>query len=200
MSRLFPFWPRVTAMMSAPAGPGGPADWNTLLNKPAAFPPASHNHDAAYAAAAHTHAGLPVLARLAADAAGNSSNVTFTSLFTVPVLAGEVWSVEAVIYFVSAAATTGLVLQLDTPGSPAFTQLVLDTQETAIAGRYVPSAANAALVGTAAVASPAVNVAYLTGTVENGANAGNLVLKYRSEVNASAVTAKRGSFARFTKH
>lgn len=34
---------------------GGAADWDTITNKPATFPPDTHNHDAAYAAAGHVH-------------------------------------------------------------------------------------------------------------------------------------------------
>lgn len=145
----------------------------------------------------HTHAGLTTLARVNADVQ-NSSNSSFTNLFTIPVLANEVWSFDCVIYFLTAAATTGIVMQADSPASPAASQISLLTLETATALRNLPGAQGVALVGTAGLAT--VLEARISGTIENGSNAGNIVIKFRSEVNASAVTVKRGSFGRFYKH
>lgn len=147
----------------------------------------------------HTHAGLPIMARIAADIA-QSSNVTFSNLFTRAILAGEIWSFEAIIYFTSAAATTGLVVQVDSPTSPTFGQCSMCAQETVTVGRYLPAAFNATMIATAAVISPAINTALVSGTLENGANGGNIVIKFRSEVNASAITVKRGSWCKFFKH
>lgn len=154
---------------------------------------------AAKAALNHTHAGLPVMGRIAADIS-QSSNVTFSNLFTQAVLTGEVWSFDAVIFFTSAAVTTGLVTQCDSPAAPTFGQCSLHVQETVTVGRYLPAAFNAVMIGTAAVIAPAINTARLTGTLEVGVNAGNLVIKFRSEVNGSAVVVKRGSLVRFYKH
>jgi tail-like repeat protein len=149
------------------------------------------------AASNHTHSGLVTMARVAADVQ-QSSGTTFSNLFTIPILANEVWSFECVIYFLTAAATTGIVLQADSPSSPAASQISLLTLETATAVRNLTGAQGVALVGTAGLAT--VLEARLSGTIENGANAGNIVIKFRSEVNASAVTVKRGSWARFIKH
>ena len=146
---------------------------------------------------AHTHAGLVNLARVNADVQ-NSSNSSFTNLFTIPILANEVWSFECYVYFLTAATTTGIVLQGDSPASPVASQLSLVTGETATAIRNLVGAQGVALVGTAGLAT--VLEARLSGTIENGSNAGNIVIKFRSEVNGSAVTVKRGSWARFYKH
>lgn len=151
------------------------------------------------AATGHTHAGLPVMGRIAADIA-QSSNTTFSNLFTQALLASEIWSFEAIIYFTSAAATTGLVVQCDSPTSPTFGQCAMNVEETVIASRYLPAAFNATMIGTAAVVTPAINVAWVSGTLENGSNAGNIVIKFRSEVNGSAITVKRGSWCKFFKH
>lgn len=151
------------------------------------------------ASTGHTHAGLPVMGRIPSDIA-QSSNVTFSNLFTQAVLASEIWSFEAIIYFTSAAITTGLVAQCDSPASPTFGQCAMCVEETVTVGRYLPAAFNATMIGTAAVVSPAINVAWISGTLENGANNGNLVVKFRSEANGSAITVKRGSWCRFFKH
>lgn len=108
------------------------------------------------------------------------------------------WSFECVLYFLTAAATTGIVLQADSPTSPAASQISFTTFETATVIRNLTGAQGVALIGTAGLAT--VLEARITGTIENGANAGNIVIKFRSEVNASAVTAKRGSWGRFYKH
>lgn len=151
------------------------------------------------AATGHTHAGLPVMGRIAADIA-QSSNTTFSNLFTQALLASEIWSFEAIIYFTSAAAATGLVVQCDSPTSPTFGQCAMCVEETVTVGRYLPAAFNATMIGTAAVVAPAINIAWISGTLENGGNAGNLVVKFRSEVNGSAITVKRGSWCKFFKH
>lgn len=147
----------------------------------------------------HTHAGLPIMGRIAADIA-QSSNVNFSNLFTRAVLAGEIWSLEAIIYFTSAATTTGLVVQCDSPAATTFGQCAMCVEETVTVGRYLPAAFNAVMTGTAAVIAPAINTAWISGTLENGVNNGNLIVKFRSEINNSAITVKRGSWCRFFKH
>lgn len=148
---------------------------------------------------AHTHAGLPVMARIAAADATQNSNVTFTNLFTRAILASEIWSFEAILYWFSAAGTTGIVTQVDAPASPAFSQLVFATGESATAWRSLTGTAGTTMVGTASAVAVII-VSYLSGTIENGPNNGNLVVKFRSEVNTSLVTVKRGSWCRFYKH
>lgn len=151
---------------------------------------------AAKAASVHTHLGIPTLLRLNADSA-QSSNVTFSNLFTQAVLANEVWAFEAIIYYLSAAVTTGIVLQVDSPASPAASQISMVTYETAILPRNLTAAQGVALVGTAGLTT--VLETRVSGLIEMGASGGNIVVKFRSEVNASAITAKRGSWARFYK-
>lgn len=151
------------------------------------------------AALVHTHAGLPVMKRVPTADATNNSNVTFVNLFTQAILAGEVWSFDGIIYWFSAAGTTGLVTQVDAPASPTFSQCLMATAESATAYRNLPAAAGAVMTGTAS-ATAAIIPAYISGTIENGANAGNIVIKFRSEVNTSLVTVKRGSWCRFYKH
>jgi len=184
------------------------SDITNLVSALAGKASSSHTHSqsditnlvsdlAGKAASVHTHAGLPVLFRLNADSQ-NSSNSSFTNIFSQAVLANEVWSFECIVYFLTAASTTGLVVQVDSPASPAASQISFTTFETATVIRNLTGAQGVALVGTAGLAT--VLEARVSGTIENGSNAGNIILKFRSEVNASAVTAKRGSWGRFYKH
>ena len=139
-----------------------------------------------------------VMAKVAADAA-QSSNVTFTNLFTQAVLASEVWSFTATIFFSAAAATTGIVTQLDTPASPTNMIFGMETDESVTTFRSLVATSSTTLTGTNS-GGATIQCAIVRGTVENGNNAGNLVLKFRSEVNGSAVTVKRGSFCAWMKH
>jgi len=140
-----------------------------------------------------------VLGHVAADVA-QSSNVTYTSLFTQAIAANERWSFTATIYYFAAATTTGLAVAVDGPASPAAAIYALDVAETATVRRMlVASALSTNLQGTASLGAT-VLVATVTGTVEAGANGGTLTLKFRSEVNASAVTVKRGSFVAWMRH
>lgn len=148
---------------------------------------------------AHTHAGLPIVARIPTADATQNSNVNFTNLFTRAILASEVWSFEAIIYWFSAAGTTGIVTQVDAPASPTFSQLMYVVGESATVWRSLSGTVGVPMVGTAS-ATAAIISAYLSGTIENGPNNGNLVVKFRSEVNTSLVTVKRGSWCRFYKH
>jgi hypothetical protein len=129
----------------------------------------------------------------------NNSNVTFTNLFTQAALAGERWSFEARIFFTAAATTTGLVTAVDAPASPTWAQFAMMTGTTATAWLTVQTPTpGTAMVGTAGLTTALV--AYVTGTVQVGANPGNIVLKFRSEINASAITVKRGSYIAWMKH
>lgn len=151
------------------------------------------------AALVHTHSGLPVMARIPTADATQSSNVTFTNLFTRAILANEIWSFEAILYWFSAAGTTGIVTQVDAPAAPTFSQLVFVTGESATAWRSLTGTVGTTMIGTASAVAVII-ASYLSGTIENGPNNGNIVVKFRSEVNASLVTVKRGSWCRFYKH
>jgi hypothetical protein len=186
------------------------SDITNLVADLAAKAAASHSHAqsditslvsdlAGKASTSHTHAGLPVMARVPTTDATNSSGTTFTTLFTQAILASEVWSFEAILYWFAAAGTTGLVTQVDAPTSPTFSQCLMATAESATAWRNLAAAAGTPMVGTAS-ATATIIPSYLSGTIENGANDGNIVIKFRSEVNTSLVTVKRGSWCRFFKH
>lgn len=150
------------------------------------------------AALAHTHSGIPSMARVTVDTA-NSSNTVFQNLFSKAVLANEIWSFEATIYFSAAAATTGLVVQVDSPTSPTASQISFVTMESVTATRNLTGAQGVALVGTASGAATVLE-ANVSGTIEVGSTPGNIVIKFRSEVSGSAITVKRGSWAKFFKH
>jgi hypothetical protein len=157
---------------------------------------------AAYSPINHTHAGSgPVVKRKTADQA-NNSNVTLQDVadLTFPVVANTSYALEFFVYFVAAATTTGPVFALNGPLLPAGVNY----------GAFVPTAAttvfnagattyDSALVASASPSTTVPHLATVTALVRNGVNAGNVALRFRSEVNASAVTIKAGSWARCTQ-
>jgi len=141
----------------------------------------------------------PTLARVPTADVVNSSQTTFTNLFTQAILASEVWSFEATVYFFSAIATTGITLQVDGPAALTYSQTTLAVNESVTTWRTISGPTGTLLTGLGSGLAN-ICVGFLSGTIENGANAGNIVIKFRSEVNTSAVTVKRGSWAKFLKH
>jgi hypothetical protein len=139
------------------------------------------------------------LYRVAANIA-NNSNVNFSALATHALAANDIVSFEGCIYFASAATTTGLVMAVDAPLAPTYMIANLWTGESATASRNLTTTVSgASLIGTAS-AGATIIAAWVSGTIENGSNSGNAVIKFRSEVNASAVTVQRGSWIKFFKH
>ena len=147
----------------------------------------------------HLATGANYFAGIVAADISQSSNSSYSNLFTKAVLANEKWVMEACLFFSAAAATTGIVVAMDAPANPAAVIYGLDSSESATTFRcLVATSAGTALVGTASAAATIIT-AFVRGTVENGPTAGNVVVKFRSEVNGSAVTVKRGSFVRWSR-
>lgn len=132
--------------------------------------------------------------RKGADQA-NSTNALAdcTGLDFPNLLAGRVYDFRFTIYFTAAAATTGLVLSVNGPASPTAVRFGADIAESVTARRVGSQAAyNAEVVGTSS-AGATVLMAQLHGTLQTNASGGTLVVRFRSEVNGSAVTILRGS-------
>lgn len=136
------------------------------------------------------------VARKSADQA-NSSNVTLANVndLSFPVAAGATYSFRFSLRFTSALATTGLALALNGPAGFTFLAAVVDMATSATARQHGSiTAYETPVVGTGSAAAAPLP-AYVYGTLVNGPNAGTLQLRFRSEVNGSAVNVLRGSFA-----
>jgi hypothetical protein len=133
------------------------------------------------------------VARLPA-ALSTTSNTSWLTLFTTTLAAQQVLSFSAELYFSSGANNTGLVTTLSGPAAPQAVIHNLVTGESLTSFRNLTASSyDTPLIGTTSAGSSVLR-AQVSGTVENGANAGTLSLRFRSEVAGTAVTVLRGSW------
>ena len=117
------------------------------------------------------------------------------------IVANAVYEVEYDLIFRAAATTTGIGLSLNGPASPTSvngTCMLIGHRGAATAGATASWGFTAYDTPTAtsiAVEATATDyVARICAVIENGANAGTLIPRFKSEVAASAVTIEVGSF------
>lgn len=141
--------------------------------------------------------GLDVT-RKPADQAISSTSLTNVTDLVFPVVANSVYSFEFLVPFSSVALTTGIGLAVSCPASPALLsyQAEIPFAADGVDATWIGSgtASGDTILSTGVVAINTVYLARLTGVLRNGANAGNLQVQARSEVNASAVTVKSGAW------
>lgn len=138
---------------------------------------------------------VPVIGRVAADVSTTSgTNYSDVTGLTFAVAANTSYSISCDLMYSTAATTTALRLAVNGPASPTAVNInsFVIASSTAFGSFYATAydSDNAFTTGGGATVYPAT----LIGTVENGANAGTLAVRIKSEVDTSAVTIKRGSF------
>lgn len=109
-------------------------------------------------------------------------------------LANTDYEFEFVIPFTTAAITTGLGLSLGGPAGFALLayKIIVPTAVAAESFRYA-NAYDSELLTTAIDAANTARLATIKGILRNGANAGNVSAKWRSEVAGSAAVIKQGA-------
>lgn len=160
--------------------------------------PAGHVHD--YAATGHTHAssGGMAVVKKAADQAFTAVALASDSHLLVPLAANADVGFEFLIVWQSAATTTGVQFALSGPAGLVELAALVEVQLTAATWQSAVHVAYDSGAVTASIdAANTRRIARIKGVVRNGANAGNLVLRCRTEVNNSAITVKRGSFVSY---
>ena len=139
------------------------------------------------------------LARLPA-ALSTDSDASWLTLFTTPLAAQQVLSFSAELYFFSDANKAGLVTTLTGPDGPEAVIHNLVTGESLTTFRNLTASSyDTPLIGTSSAGSSVLR-AQVSGTVENGATAGDLSLHFRSEVAGRTVTVLRGSWWEVLQH
>jgi hypothetical protein len=137
----------------------------------------------------------PLVVRKAADQANSTTafaDVTMSA--AMPMAASTSYSVDCHIFYITAATTTALQVALNGPAGAAAIRYDVQTATTATAVHNgTTQTAYDAVLNPATGGGSTSRRASLKGTVEN-VNAGNLVLRFRSEISTSAVTIQRGSF------
>lgn len=128
----------------------------------------------------------------AADQANSLITAVDVGDLTQALAAGTRYFFRAVVLYSAAAATTGLGLGVNGPvGSTVAAWVLIPTTATAVQNGVV-IALDGNVQGTASLGAT-VLAAVVEGTMLTGPTAGNLAIRYRSEVAGSAVTAKAGS-------
>ncbi len=118
-----------------------------------------------------------------------------------PVAANATYIFEFTVYSFSAVTSTGIALSVNGPASPTYIRYgILSTLSTSTAGGNGWNAYETAVVFGSNLAVEANSPpSTLTGYLVNGVNAGTLTLRFRSEIDTSAVTIVRGSWGRLTR-
>jgi hypothetical protein len=135
------------------------------------------------------------LYRLESDFTNSTTTQTDVTPFTVAVDANSFNMLEYELMITSAALTTGWTIGFTGPASPTyfFATCEYQTSATAWATATVQSFANFTAVLSAYVITPSIIRMRIRAQLANGANAGNINLRWASEIAASAVVIKRGS-------
>lgn len=141
---------------------------------------------------------MPPVVVLGSDQVRTLNTFANVAGLSVPVLADKDYFVEFEIIFRTAATGTGIAFAVDGPASPAavVVQGAIPTGPTA--AQFVHARAyNSGQASSGVDAANSDMFATITCVLRNGPNSGDLVLRFASEVNGSAVTVKAGSFARY---
>jgi hypothetical protein len=137
--------------------------------------------------------GGPVVARKSADQASTSTTFADVTGLTFSINASTTYSIVCELSYLTAATTTALQIALNGPASPTALRYTVQTATSATAMHNASQSAYDTVTNAASALTTALPVR-LTGTVENGPNAGTLALRMRTEVAASSVTIQRGSW------
>ena len=189
-------------------GSGGSTAWDDVTGKPTSFPPSVHSHtianvtglqealDAKQAVGADgwTRIKLTDDYSISTTAAGNIPGRAFTPA------ANTSYEFEAMLLMRTAVTTTGPRPGLTWPTGMVDGVVMIDASSTAVA-RVLANGNIAAEVVCNNTGLPNTTQSFparFVGTVIAGASpSGNVQLRLRSEVAASAVTVKAGSFLKY---
>lgn len=153
--------------------------------------------DTDYAAVGHTHAGQPTTVVLGSDVTTALTTYANVTGVTIAVAANTRYLVSCLFRYDANATTTGIGLGWTGPASPTLTsgQMIAGLTAATLGGTTI-AGNDTGGVTTASVATTA-NVATFQGVWANGANAGTVQVRVKSEVAvASAIILKAGSWCR----
>lgn len=138
--------------------------------------------------------GVTVL-RVTADRASTSTTFADVADLTMAVSASTVYTFDCAFSYTSAATTTALQLSINGPASPTAMRYTVETSTTATARHNASQSAYDTVTNAATGGGATAFPVRIAGTLEN-VNSGTLAIRFRTEVNASAVTIQRGSWCR----
>jgi hypothetical protein len=140
--------------------------------------------------------GTTRVKRTTTQATSASGSWITDSQLTVALQANTDYAFAALVPFQSVATTTGFVLTMAMPASPLMysADIRVPTSKTAaVVINTSQVSPDDAAIGTGVDATNTTRLARVDGIIRTGATAGNLAVKYRTEVNGSAVTVQVGA-------
>lgn len=140
--------------------------------------------------------GLVALMRKPSDQAFTVVTLADVAGLTAPVLANTAYGFTFLVVYSAAAITTGIRLEVNGPVSPGGIHYVVEASVAANAwhARHSPTAYGGAGTTTATDAANVNRLARVMGVLRTGAAGGTIALQAASEVAASAVTIRAGSW------
>ena len=143
----------------------------------------------------------PRIAFLAADLVSTSTSFVDVTGFTFAINANKTYSFEVHLLWSSSATTEGGNISVNGPASPTNLQWWREIWTSATA--HTSERQSTYNSGTLLAAGPGTAFwpIHMFGTVENGANAGTLAIRFRAETGgANSVTLRRGSYMKLYEH
>lgn len=139
---------------------------------------------------------VPQFYTLTADSTTTGTGAAATPI-TFPVLANTTYYIDCFLIFQTTTTTTGIAFALNTPATPGYVNYTagIPTAADGTGGALQGwgTASEDYVTGTGVQAAMTSYVARLYGVFANGANAGNLTVKYKSELASQNGTLKAGS-------
>jgi hypothetical protein len=135
--------------------------------------------------------------RKAADESMSATSLQATTGLDLPLAANTTYTFSYYILFQSSGATNGIGLALSGPagGTIALTaEIPTGSAGTSAMWTGFANAYDTAVLSTNTPTAATTYVAHIYGVVANGATAGNLTVKYRSEIGSGTVTIKANSW------
>jgi hypothetical protein len=131
--------------------------------------------------------------RLAADVTNNTTTLANVTGLAIPLAANSTYAIDARVMFQTAAANTGLRLTQTLPGGT--THVAQWNTPTSLTARTLANqrAADTGAATTGVDAANASTLATASFLVITGATAGNLQIRFASEVGGSNAVIKAGS-------
>jgi hypothetical protein len=146
--------------------------------------------------------GAPLIVVKSADqSSSDASTLSDVTGLSWPIVANGVYVFAFDLWVLAAATTTGLVIAVNGPTlGTGYLRYGYETPTSATARwQSAATAFNTALVATGVPSTTTAHLARVKGYLSNGANAGTLQLRMRSEVAGSSVTIQRGSYGKLTR-
>lgn len=137
---------------------------------------------------------------LGADVTNSNASFANVTGLSWAVSASTGYDIECHVSYTAAATTTGLGISWTGPSSPTLTtaRMLSGLTSQTVGGTTVQGNDTGSTTTGSVAASPTLNHADFHGTWKNGANAGTLQIRFKSEVAASAIVVKAGSWCKYS--